>query len=343
MEICSKMEQRFELNVLPQKVEMLDEASDHTRTPGSKSDLTEACLETGFAAIAADDYASADSLADMAIRSAIGANDSSLAQQASFLRDEVTRCNDACDRISNDWKVFRDKPNDPHASLAVGKFLCFIKNDWANGLPLIARGNDEALKAVVNTEINGALKDSRSQLSLGGAWWELTAGAQEADKIFYQRRARHWYLKGIASASDADKPELRQRLSSRISAVPLEAGTVHIVSRVGGAETVDIYSDKIEWSSGRRGTSGNKINYVNLGDFKAGGLQARQQHRRYPIHARHRGFFQPRTSRSIATRNARAARPPCKSPTLTTSAVILSHPRLGAPEIEVTVNFEKRP
>lgn len=341
MEICGAMEKRFELNILPQKVELLDEVSDHARTPANKSDVTEACLTAGFAAIAANDYASADSLAELANRTALGANDASLAQQASFLRDEATRCRDAYERVSNDWKVFREKPTDPRASLAVGKFLCFAKNDWATGLPLIARGNDEALKAVVNLEINGTLKDSRDQLSLGGSWWELTTGAREADKIFYQHRARYWYLKGIASSQEADKARLRQQLAERINAVPAESGMVHIVSRVGGAEFVDIYSDKVQWKSSRRGTTGNKINYINLGDFKAGGLDVVKNSGATRLMPDTVDFS---TAHLAIDRNPRRQG---GQATLQIAddhvRVMLAHPRLGASEIEVTVNFEKRP
>src|SRR5262249_40600282 len=156
-------------------------------------------------------------------------------------------------------------PDDPEACLAVGKFLCFIKNDWSAGLLLLARCNDGALRSVAKTEIN--LDAPQDKVVLGNSWWTLTTTAQGEDKEVYQRRARYWYLKAIASASEADKASLKQQLGERINSVPTAAGEVHIVSIVGGTESIDIYSDEAEWKSSRRGTAENKINHVSLGDF----------------------------------------------------------------------------
>jgi len=339
-EVCDKMEQRFDINVLPQKVEMLQEAGAHVRTPADRNDLTDACLATGFAAIAIDDYASAANLADLAGNVAATAPDASLARQAAFLSDETDQCSEAFDRITNEWKIFREKPADAKASLAVGKFLCFIKNDWANGLPLLARGSDAALKSVVNTEINGKLEDSRSQLDLGSAWWNLAAASPGEDRVLYETRARYWYQKSVTSAPAADRPALRRKLTPRIDAVPAEAGSVHIVSRVSGTEFLDIYSDQAEWHSSRRGTTGNKINYVNLGDFKGGGLEVVKNCGATWLMPGNVDFS---TAKLVTDRNPRGL----GSATLQIAAdhvrVFLAHPRLGASEMEVTVSFEKRP
>jgi hypothetical protein len=169
----------------------------------------------------------------------------------------------------------------------------------------------------------------------------LTPVAQEADKIFYKSRARYWYLKGIANSIGQDKSGLRQRLAERINAVPLEAGTVHIVSRVGGAEFVDIYSDKVQWKNSRRGTTGNKINHVNLGDFKAGGLEVIKNNGATRLMPDNVDFSAAHLAidRNPRRQGGRATLQIADDHV----RVVLSHPRLGASEIEVTVNFEKRP
>jgi hypothetical protein len=339
MEICGKVEQRFQLNVFPLKTELLQEAGDHARTPGSKSDLLEVCLATGFAALAADDYESAGNLADLSRKTAEGSN-SPLAWEADFLTEKTVQCREAYARLSNDWKKFHQRPNDAQASLTVGKFLCFEKNDWATGLPLLARGNDDALRAVVNFEVNGRLKEPKEQLALGNLWWDLSGKVQGDDKMSFQRRARYWYLKGIASSAETDKAGLRQTLADRISSVSPEAGQVHIVSRVAGAEFVDIYADEVQWRSSRRGTTGNKINYVGLGDFKANGVQI--------IKNTGTTWLMPDTvdfssARLVINRKSNRQGQAALQIADDHVRVVLTHPRLGASEIEVTISFGKQP
>ena len=270
--ICDRIDQRFEMNVLPFKAELLAQAGDHARTPQNRRDLADSCLAAGFQAIAADDYASAARLATLARNFAQGANAPKLAQEADFLGEESARCGLAYKNASDSLKTLQSRPDDPEASLIVGKFLCFAKNNWASGLLLLARGNDQGLRSVANTEIGENLNTTQEQAALGNSWWELATETSGDEKTIYQRRARYWYLKAIAGSTVADKTQLKQQLAERINVVPLEAGQVHIESRVGGTEYVDIYSDEVQWRSSRRGTTGNKINHVNLGDFNADGL-----------------------------------------------------------------------
>jgi hypothetical protein len=340
LQICDRMEQRFQIDVFPEKAELLEQVNNHARTARNKSDLAEACLATGFAAIAADDYPSAMRLSELAKNSASGSGDSSLVQLADFLDQETARCSGAYDGVTNSYQLLRSKPTDPQANLAVGKFLCFIKEDWSGGLLLLARDGDAALSAVAKEEIGGKLKDPQEQLALGNSWWNLSSKTSEDDKVFYQRRARYWFLKCIANSKEPDKTRLRQELSERIDDVPVEAGNVHIVSRVTGTEFIDIYSDEVQWKSSRRGTTGNKINQVNLGDFKGGGLEIIENSgatRLMPdtvdfstahLAIDHISNRQGQVTLQIADDHVR---------------VVLAHPRLGASEIEVTVSFQKRP
>ncbi len=47
-------------------------------------------------------------------------------------------------------------PTDPAANLAVGKYRCFTKNQWNKGIPMLALGDDPALKDLALKETQGA-------------------------------------------------------------------------------------------------------------------------------------------------------------------------------------------
>jgi hypothetical protein len=63
-------------------------------------------------------------------------------------------------------------PADTDANLAVGRWRCLYKNDWANGLPLLAKGSGEKFKAIAEQEI-AAPTDVEQQIQLADAWWNL--------------------------------------------------------------------------------------------------------------------------------------------------------------------------
>jgi serine/threonine protein kinase len=272
METCGQMQARFEMDILPVKLELLTKAAPFAQSPKARSDFAEVCVATGFAAIAADDYASAARLTELSRSAAQGSVNPHAIRQAAFFDSEVARCQREYDRIKSFIETLRQKPGDPHASLAVGKFLCFVKSDWETGLPLMAHGDDPSLKAVLESESIHRPTASTQQIALGDAWWELAGTARDPEKIYYQRRARYWYLKGIASASEPDKTRVRERLLDRIKAVPTQSGEVHFSSRVSRGELIELYSDEVRWKS-NRGSTGDQVNHVMLGDLKPGTLQ----------------------------------------------------------------------
>jgi serine/threonine protein kinase len=341
MEICDRMNERFQINISPVKADLLSQAGAYAHTPKNNADLAEACTVAGFQAIAADDYPSAKKIVALAQSAAQQSGDAHLAWQVGFLADETARCASEFERVRPFAVTLHEKPNDAAANLAMGKFLCFIKNDWATGLPMMALGNDEALKRVVHEEINSPPQDSQGQIALGNSWWDLAAPVPDDEKVFYQKRARYWYLKGIANSKEPEKNSLRQSLADRLNAVPTQLAEVHIFSRVGGTEFIDIYSDKIEWRSSQRGAIGNKINQVNVGNFDAGDLQIIENSEATRLMPDTVDFS------SARLKNDRKPGRHLKHAKLTIFAdhvrIILSHQEAGSAAIDVTVTFGSQP
>ncbi len=273
MEICDAMASRFQMNITPVKASLLSQAATHVSTPRDKMDLGEICVAAGFQAITANDYASASKLAALAESLGQQSSNAHLAWQSKFLADETARCAAEFERVKQFATTLQDRPEDPAANLAMGKFICFFKNNWSVGLPMLARGDDAQLKPVVNQEINGAFTDAQQQIALGKLWQELSATAPDDEKNFYRERARYWFLKGIANSGEAERKILRQELAEFLKGIPTQPAEVRIISRVSGTEFIDIYSDEIQWRSSHRGTIGNMVNQVNVGDFTSADLQ----------------------------------------------------------------------
>lgn len=66
------------------------------------------------------------------------------------------------------------QPEDAGAQLALGRYLCFIKGDWAHGLPRLARGNVESLRTLAQAELSTGADDP-ARMAVAQQWRQLAA------------------------------------------------------------------------------------------------------------------------------------------------------------------------
>jgi hypothetical protein len=83
-----------------------------------------------------------------------------------------------------DYVTARDRlaafPDDAAAAEAVGRYLCFVKNDWKAGLAMLARGRDESLRNLAAREVflsKEPLATPIDRLKLANEWWKLAESA----------------------------------------------------------------------------------------------------------------------------------------------------------------------
>lgn len=94
--------------------------------------------------------------------------------------------------------------DDPKANGVVGRYLCFEKNDWAAGLPALAKGDQEDLAAAAAGEIelssSGEERPAAEKvLAVADAWWQ----ASEAGAV--RRHAASLYERVLPDIGDPDK------------------------------------------------------------------------------------------------------------------------------------------
>ena len=76
-------------------------------------------------------------------------------------------------------------PDDPDACLAVGRWYCFYQGDWDEGLKLLAKGSDDALKSLAAEELASKPSKAEERVARGDAWWDL------AEKAAGKAQGRH--------------------------------------------------------------------------------------------------------------------------------------------------------
>lgn len=61
------------------------------------------------------------------------------------------------------------QPQDADARLALGRYLCFTKGDWARGLPHLARGRDDFLRGLAEVDLDGQ-SNTAARINLVNKW-----------------------------------------------------------------------------------------------------------------------------------------------------------------------------
>ena len=82
-------------------------------------------------------------------------------------------------------------PDDAGACLAVGRWYCFCQGDWDEGLKLMAKGSDAALKSLAAAELASKPSKADDRVARGDAWWDLAEKAAGKAKAAMRRRAGH--------------------------------------------------------------------------------------------------------------------------------------------------------
>ncbi len=170
-------------------------------------------------AVASSDYATASRLLQM-LRPLAPSGE--LASEIQSRTKQVEMLRAATERIVPAMKKLESSPDDAPANLAVGEYLCFIKNNWESGLPLLAKGGNKALSAAVALDQAGPT-DPEKQVEAGDAWWAVAEKETGSAQLSIRQRSALWYGKALDSGAI---PGLRRlTLEKRLAAAQPTPGS----------------------------------------------------------------------------------------------------------------------
>ncbi|MDB5308872.1 MAG: hypothetical protein JWO38_3074 [Gemmataceae bacterium] len=158
----------------------LDAAEKARVAPGRV--VAEAALDATETAIRADDYPTADRLLKLAIGAGgRAASAPGLTATVAARAKEVEAIRKAFEATEADRKTLQANPADPGPNARVGRFLCLLKGDWAAGLPLLLKGDDEKLKVAAELEQGKPVK-GEDMAALADRWWDLSGGLAAGER-----------------------------------------------------------------------------------------------------------------------------------------------------------------
>ena len=207
------------------KATTLGQLAHTARTNEARARLAKAALDLVDRAIADDRFDVAVELATTGSFLSAQLKDIAVRDLAHSLSERARRVQKGAQDLQAARDALLVKPNDPAANLAVGKFECFLKQDWNRGLPLLVRGSDADLEALAKQELS-APANATDRLKLADAWWDLankrgadkraadpstTAGKDDLAVKSLRARAAYWYQRAAAGLSGLDLAKAQKR------------------------------------------------------------------------------------------------------------------------------------
>jgi hypothetical protein len=159
----------FALDARKMKIAVLDRAVREAHTPERSLVLAETAKSLMEEAISDDQYTEALRLAKLAEASAYRSSDRALITWTATKRRDVESLQKAFNDLKQVRAILAEKPDDAEANLAMGRFLCLLKGDWAQGLPHLVQSSDERLLELARKELGG-IGNADQEAELANAW-----------------------------------------------------------------------------------------------------------------------------------------------------------------------------
>lgn len=107
-------------------------------------------------------------------------------------------------------------PSDREAALEIGRLRCFVEDDWAAGLPFLARGSDEELARLAKGELSQP-ESPAARVQLADAWWAYASGHKGPDSDAAEARARIHYANALGDLDGLEKARVQKRLETLLT------------------------------------------------------------------------------------------------------------------------------
>jgi hypothetical protein len=209
LEAADRIAGAFAVNPAEAKLVAL-ELADKSSVPGLA--IIEAALAAIDDAVRVDDYASAARLVKLATGAAGRTKASGIGALMASRAKEIEATRKVFERLASERKILASTPNDPIAASRVGRFLCLNKGDWAAGLLLLAKGEDEKLKEVADKEL-ARPSTTKGKLEIADLWYKLADGLDSVEKPEAKLRAYDWYQQIVKEVTGLDKVRVDNRVA----------------------------------------------------------------------------------------------------------------------------------
>ena len=206
------LEQSFKVEGAQLLLGAITIAQRHADSPAAHAAATHAALIGTERAVATEDFPLAMQFMTVAKAGAARSQQVGLVAQVQNRESELQALQGEQQRIQSAREAIRSAPNDPAACAVMGKYLCLSRGDWAAGLPLLARCNDEALRTLATSDLASA-RDAAKRTEAANGWWEMARTRTGLSRKHLRDRAALHYRRMIEDARGISQTIAAQRLA----------------------------------------------------------------------------------------------------------------------------------
>jgi len=218
----SKLNDRFSVDALSMKVEALESVAKASEAVQDYKTLAPAAASLLEDAINGERFDLADRACDKMLEFNQKLGDSNGITRAQSRQRGLAKIETAFKELAGALTLLQTQPTDSAANNSVGRFRCFIKNDWVKGLPMLARSGNEALVRISKEDL-GNPEEPSSQVALADDWWNFADDEKDDAKAAIQIRAAYWYQKALPKLSGLAKEKAEKRAAGTRNSIPQQS------------------------------------------------------------------------------------------------------------------------
>ncbi len=209
--LLKELTAHFDVDLSHAKSKTYKQLSTTVKSGAPQEQLANAFLKLAAECVTASRFDTAMESTKTAVLLAGKAKNLKLRETAKAKTDEYLLMKQSADMAEQFRDGLSKNPSDPVANEGLGKYLCFVKDDWAAGLPHLAKSENQLLRSAA--ELEQTEPDNSTKMNeLGDSWWELAKKFAGNDKTGANRRAQYWYLQAIPELKGLDKVRTKTRL-----------------------------------------------------------------------------------------------------------------------------------
>ncbi len=233
--LLAKLGQQFVVDEQAMKLKLAQQAVQETLTDRQRSSLLTQFQSLAELELQKQRYAEANNWLELALDVVTTMTDLRPSPQLRQLSADLYELGIRSEEAEVAQKQLAEQANLPDAHLVLGKFLCFLRDDWQEGLPHLVQGSDKALSAAAYRDLRTST-DAADQVAPGDAWFVLGESGSFApsDRNAMHQRASGCYAKALGKLSGKEKIRVQRRLSK----YPLVRKSESLASAQPGSQIV---------------------------------------------------------------------------------------------------------
>lgn len=211
--LIDRIEEKFEVERLPLDVETFAECAKAPLPAEKKRPVLQRLYQFAERLIEADQLTIAAELLKRTEQPVEAARDKQLAEDFAALRRRGAELYREFKPASESLDRLQESADDPTVNAAAGRYYCLARAQWARGLPLLTKGDDEPLRKLAAEELLPP-DQAASQLALADAWWSYAESLFGLPKSNAQLRAGQWYREALRGLQGDDLARADQRVAA---------------------------------------------------------------------------------------------------------------------------------